>query len=110
MGEIAEVRVNGAAVGVRWMRGQRLDVTEALRAGKNDIEVLVTNTLINRVSGLEESPPVPESLVPHYGKGLTSLKTNMQRLSNFKPLPLSGLLGPVRILAGKEVEIPLNGA
>ena len=110
MGEIAEVRVNGATVGVRWMRGQRLDVTEALRAGMNDIEVLVTNTLINRVSGLEESPPVPESLVPHYGKGLTSLKTNMQRLSNFKPLPLSGLLGPVRILAGKEVEIPLNGA
>jgi hypothetical protein len=67
VGDVAEVTLNGQAVGVAWMQPYHLDVSGAVRNGTNHFEVLVTNTLINYVSGLKTLPDVPEELVPHYG-------------------------------------------
>ena len=105
VGNVAEVRINGKNVGTCWIRGQTLDATKALRPGRNSMEVLVTNTLINRVSHFKEAPPVPDSLVPHYGKGLSPPQPGVM---GFKPLPASGLIGPVMIRALKEVSIALE--
>ncbi len=49
--EIAEVRVNGRDAGERVWAPYRLDVTDALRAGENTLEVVVTNTQANSIEG-----------------------------------------------------------
>ncbi|MFH1744461.1 MAG: glycosyl hydrolase [bacterium] len=105
VGNIAEVQLNGTPIGVSWMRGQKLDITKAVHAGKNNMVILVTNTLINRVSHFKEPPPVPESLVPHFGSGKTGISADQRGPIGFKPLPASGLLGPVKIYALKRVKV-----
>ena len=105
VGNVAEVELNGRRVGVRWMRGQRLEVTGVAVAGSNILVVDVTNTLINRVSGLEELPPVPEHLRSRYGGDRTGAKSPSRRLLGYDPLPVSGLLGPVEIRASKRIAV-----
>jgi hypothetical protein len=111
VGDVAEVNLNGQPVGVAWMRPYQLNVTEAIRAGTNHLEVLVTNTLINYVSGLAKLPEVPEELVPHYGKtaSIYTLGTKAweNHEKNFLPLPPSGLMGPARIVPRRKVVLEL---
>lgn len=107
VGNIAEVELNGKKVGVAWMRGQKLDVTIQLRAGQNRLVVWVTNTLINQVTGFKAPRPIPQDLVSHFGKAKTSYSSRYNRILKFKPLPFSGLLGPVQIIPFKKVKIPL---
>ncbi|HQO35660.1 MAG TPA: glycosyl hydrolase, partial [bacterium] len=104
VGNVAEVELNGMPVGIQWMRGQRLNVTDALKPGSNRMTAQVTNTLINRISNLKEPPPVPEDLVPHFGQGGRSV---LGMPIGFRPLPASGLMGPVTINAVKEMAIPI---
>ena len=104
VGNVAEVKLNGINVGTTWMRGQTLDITAAARAGNNKLTVLVTNTLINRVAGFKEPPPVPDELVPHYGSGTTAYSSGFRGPIGFKPLPASGLMGPVKISVLKKMK------
>ena len=110
VGNIAEVTLNGRALGVAWMQPYQLDVTGALRGGANHLEILVTNTLVNYVSGLHKLPDVPAELLPHYGLTVNiytqGAKVNQQELG-FHPLPPSGLMGPVQILPRRQVLLPL---
>jgi hypothetical protein len=87
---IAEVELNGTSAGIVWMRGQTLEVTGILCAGTNTMTVLVTNTLINRISGISD----PDRLGGHNWYS-----------QHFNSLPASGLLGPVRIVAKKTVNL-----
>ncbi len=105
VGDIADVELNGIKAGVRWMRGQSLDITGAARPGRNSLAVEVTNTLINRVSGLKELPPVPEQLRSRYGDDLRLKTSSSRRLIGYTPLPNSGLLGPVTIRPSKLIEV-----
>ncbi|MBN1349159.1 hypothetical protein JXJ21_07110 [candidate division KSB1 bacterium] len=108
VGNIAEVTLNGIAAGTAWMRAQKLDITGAAQTGNNTLKVLVTNTLINRVSGLKVLPPVPDELVPRFGVDNTPISSLGRSAVGFKPLPASGLLGPVKILAFKKIEIAVK--
>ncbi len=105
VGNVAEVSLNDQAAGVVWMRGQELNITRLVREGVNRLEVQVTNTLINRVSGLTGPPPVPEELRDRLGKGVNDTPQAMARLIGFEPLPRSGLLGPVMIHPLKHAEV-----
>ena len=105
VGNVAEVELNGRRVGVRWMRGQLLEATGVVAAGPNTLVVNVTNTLINRVSGLEELPPLPEHLRSRYGGDRIGAKSPSRRLLGYDPLPVSGLLGPVEIRASKRIAV-----
>jgi hypothetical protein len=105
VGNIAEVELNGQTVGVCWMRGQSLDISNVVNVGSNHLKILVTNTLINRVAGLKEMPPVPEHLQPHFGQGLHDKSPLGRTIIGFEPLPRSGLMGPVKIQALREVRI-----
>jgi hypothetical protein len=88
------------------MRPYRLNVTSAAREGANHLVVLVTNTLINRVSGFKEAPAVPEELVPHYGSAVTDYARASENPEiGFEPLSLAGLMGPVTIVPAKRVTI-----
>jgi hypothetical protein len=54
LGSVTEVKVNGKSAGYIWHQPWELDVTDALRANDNDIEVIVIGTLKN-------------TLGPHHG-------------------------------------------
>ncbi len=101
--EVAEVILNGNNIGTVWMKGQNLNITKAVQKGENELIVLVTNTLINQVSAYKEIVPVPEELVPEFGTAQASGR--LPREFGFKPLPASGLIGPVKIVPGKKVQI-----
>ncbi len=105
VGNVAEVRVNGKAAGTVWMRGQTLNMTSLAVEGTNQLVVSVTNTLINRVSGLKEFPPVPEELRERLGRGVHDDNSPAHALLGYSPLPRSGLLGPVEIRAYKRVTL-----
>ena len=104
VGNIAEVEINGVPVGTIWLRGQTLDVTDAVRSGPNVLVIRVTNTGINRVAGWDEPPPVPAEIAALYGRDITHWRPPEL---DFEPLPASGLLGPVKITVLKNVKVDL---
>ena len=83
---IASVRLNGKDLGIVWTPPFRVDITNALRTGKNAIEIDVINTWRNRLVGDRDLPQE---------KRYT--KTNITILPEWQLLD-SGLLGPVQIL------------
>jgi len=101
VGDVAEIELNGKKAGVVWMWPYRFDITNAVHAGKNKLVVLVTNQLVNYVSGLKEAPDVPVELQPHLGKSdpLIYKQSNIaKRDMSQTDLPPSGLMGPVKIV------------
>lgn len=48
---IAEVVVNGKNLGVLWKRPFRVDITDALKDGNNELEIRVSNLWVNRLIG-----------------------------------------------------------
>jgi hypothetical protein len=84
--ELADVRVNGKSLGTLWTPPYRVDVTEALVAGPNRIELAVTNLWVNRLIGdaQPDAEKVTFTVSPPY------LPT--------APLRPSGLIGPVRVI------------
>ena len=84
---LAEVFVNGRSLGVLWKHPYRIDLTDALKVGANDLEIRVTNLWPNRMIG-DKQPG--------------AAKITFATLDPYKPeSPLleSGLLGPVRLLS-----------
>ena len=68
---LAGVRLNGKELGVVWKPPFRVEVTEALVSGKNQLEVRVTNLWPNRLIGDEQEPDdcvwSPEEVWPGIG-------------------------------------------
>ena len=102
---VAEIIINDKNAGTVWMRGQKTGITKLIKQGENKLVVCVTNTLINRVSGMKEISPVPENLVPRFGTARSQNPGVLPREFGFEPLPASGLLGPVRIIPSKNVTV-----
>ncbi len=84
--DIAEVSVNGKAVGTLWKAPYRVDISGALHAGANQVEIKVTNLWVNRLIG-DAQPDAKQ----HY----TTVPTPAYRAD--APLLPSGLIGPVRL-------------
>ncbi len=103
LGNMAEVELNGIPCGFAWMAPYKIDVGKALKPGRNELIIKVTNTLINYVASLDEVPPVPEELKDRFG-GTNPLLSHERAYRNppreFKTsdLPPSGLMGPVMIM------------
>jgi hypothetical protein len=101
VGDIAEVELNGQSLGVAWMSPYKLDISHAVHPGKNKLVVLVTNQLVNYVSGLKEAPDVPVELQGRLGKANPEIykQSNIaKRDMSETDLPPSGLIGPVQIV------------
>lgn len=83
--EVAQVSVNGKDVGMVWHAPYRVDLSGAVKAGKNHIEVRVANLWINRLIGDKQpgAKPVTFTTLPTYRADA--------------PLRASGLIGPVVI-------------
>jgi alpha-L-rhamnosidase len=85
--EVAEVTVNGRNLGIAWKQPNRIDITPAIRAGENQLEIAVANLWNNRIVGDLKNPDLPPVA-----------NTNIKNKFNAKsPLLPSGLLGPVTL-------------
>jgi hypothetical protein len=89
---LAEVELNGQPVGTAWTAPYRLDITEAVRRGDNQLRIRVTNTWANRLIGDAGLPAEQRR---------TSLTTAPAPAAT-KPLLPAGLLGPVVISTATE--------
>ena len=74
VGETARVYVNGKLVGDRVTAPYSYDITDYVREGENELVVIVSNTLANRVK---------------------------DHFSTYMQIPPSGLLGPVKLLTAE---------
>lgn len=84
--ELARVRLNGQSLGILWKAPYRVEVSDALQDGENQLEIEVANLWPNRMIG-DAARPEAERLT-------------WSSFEPFKPtdkLLVSGLLGPVRL-------------
>lgn len=81
--EVAQVSVNGKVVGTAWHAPYRVDLSGAVHAGVNNVEVKVANLWINRLIGDQQSgaQKITFTALPTYRADA--------------PLRPSGLIGPV---------------
>lgn len=84
---LCEVSLNGKSLGILWNYPFRVEITDALQAGDNQLQVKVVNLWPNRIIG-DASLPESERFT----------RTNIVKLTAETPLEPSGLIGPVSIL------------
>jgi hypothetical protein len=96
VGNVAEVSVNGRTSGIAWSPPYRVDITDALKSGRNRIAVKVANTWQNRIVG-DLQPGAAKIASTNAPAGIFALLE--KRLKPDTPLTPSGLLGPVRLIA-----------
>jgi hypothetical protein len=117
---LATVTVNGQTLGVVWTAPWRIEISRALKAGDNDIEIAVANVWANRLIGDEQEPAdliweqgdpdfhsgqflkaFPDWFLKHEkrpSKGRYTF-TTWNYFTKDSALTPSGLIGPVRILS-----------
>jgi len=113
----ARVRLNGQDLGVVWTAPWRVDISAVVRGKANSLEIEVTNVWANRLIGDEQEPvdcawngPAlkewPDWLLkgkprPSTGRYCFTTWNYFTKDSSLVP---SGLLGPVKIVTGKQTE------
>lgn len=116
---MAEVIINGKNMGILWKPPYRLDITDFAKPDKNTIEIAVTNLWPNRLIGdaVKASDVVYgtagniKELPQWYKDGKDMPKserstfTTWKHFSGDEALLESGLMGPVKILTSKRIEI-----
>jgi hypothetical protein len=98
--EAAQIFVNGKLAGVVWHPPYRVDVTQFVHPGANELRIMVGNTAISALAG--EPQPDYRLLWDRYGKLFEP-----QDMQNLHPLP-SGMLGPVKLIESEPVRPELN--
>jgi len=123
---IAEVSVNGKPLGILWKPPFRVGIADAIKPGKNILEIKVTNLWPNRLIGDEKLHPdpsldyaggktsrslVPLKSIPAWVKagGKSPVGRTTFAVVKFHdgddPLLPSGLLGPVTVQTAIGIEI-----
>lgn len=128
MHDIAQVRVNGEAAGVIWYPPYQSDITELLKAGDNELEIVVTDNWANQLIGDEQEPrdfevgdsvdwgsgsfgcqlkSYPDWFVKGEARPAQGRKafTTWYYFTKDSPLQPAGLVGPVRLVIQSESEL-----
>ena len=114
---IARVRLNGKDCGIVWKPPYRIDISSAIRKGKNSLEVDVVNTWVNRLIGDEQLPLDSDwkdwEILDHWPEWFLNNEprpsgrftfTSCRHYNKDSKLTLSGLLGPVKLLVFNEMD------
>ncbi|MGZ5566490.1 MAG: glycosyl hydrolase, partial [Limisphaerales bacterium] len=109
---MADVKLNGKDLGILWKPPYRVDVTDALKIGPNDLEIKVVNLWINRQIGdeslAEDCDRNSNGTLKKWPDWVNEEKpspTGRFTFSSWKlwhkdePLAESGLIGPVTVRA-----------
>ena len=112
---MAQVFLNGKDCGIVWKAPYRVDISEALKPGENELDIKVVNTWVNRMIGDEQLPLDAnwknwETLREWPDWFLEGRKsptgrytfTTGRHYQKNSPLQRSGLLGPVRIMTSGD--------
>jgi hypothetical protein len=101
VGDIAEVSINGTKVGTLWKPPYQIDVTGALRAGANPLQISVTNEWSNRIAGDAVAVARGGTRVLSGGGGRSGFGGGGARggRGGGGNLATSGLLGPITIIS-----------
>jgi hypothetical protein len=89
--DLAEVSLNGRALGVLWKPPFRVDVTGALKPGENRLEIKVTNEWTNRLIG-DRAAPADKKVLAAGGPAGPGPPPALNE---------SGLLGPVTVITAR---------
>ena len=68
VGEVAQVKVNGIDCGLAWAPPYRVEITDALRNGANEIEIIVYNTAANALAADEHIIRLAAESEARYGR------------------------------------------
>ncbi len=100
---VGEVILNGQSLGIVWKPPYRIEITKAVKAGQNRLEIEITNTWANRLVGDAQLPPDQR-----YCR--TNITFSGTPGKSWKEIPLrkSGLLGPVELVPAIEKTITLT--
>lgn len=110
--DMARVRLNGVDLGVVWTAPWRVDITDDLRKGNNELDIEVVNRWPNRLIGDERRPDdgIKDGKWPEWLlKGLPRTSgrytfTTYRHYTKDSPLLPSGLLGPVRVVRAQNAK------
>ncbi len=86
--DIAEIRLNGKILDTLWTDPYRIDVTEILKPGTNQLEIKITNEWTNRLYGDQQ-----------VGDDKKVLDAFIRKFGGEWSLEESGLIGPVRLIS-----------
>ncbi len=82
---LAEIFINGVSIATLWKKPFKVDITDALKMGKNTLEIKVVNSWVNRLIG--DAQPNAKKIT----------FTTMPFFQATSPTEESGLLGPVLV-------------
>jgi hypothetical protein len=104
--DIARVKLNGKDLGVVWCAPWRVNITDAVKANGNMLEIEVANRWPNRLLGDQQAPDRDVRTVQWEcgfleGKEYKTGRYTFTTGSGPGKLLPSGLLGPVRILVNQ---------
>lgn len=101
VGVIAQVKINGVSLGEFWSFPMLINITDAIRLGKNQLEIVVTNTWRNRLIGDKK---YPESFPDAHNQKHFATETSTDiGIDGSEELMKSGLIGPVKLKVSKLV-------
>ncbi len=120
---VAEVKINGKPVAISWMPPFKLDITNFLIEGDNQLEIAITNQWSNSLIGDERYPPnddgyklegfrptgnMTEWYVNNESRpaGKRTTFTTAPFYKENDPLMSSGLVGPVHIEFSRVITYP----
>jgi hypothetical protein len=108
--DMCRIRLNGQDMGILWAAPWRVEITDAVKAKGNKLEIEVVNRWVNRLTG-DQQPEDKDVRTLKWESGMLSGKSypagryTYTTKNPYKPetklLP-SGLIGPVRILEVEE--------
>ncbi|MDO5571212.1 MAG: glycosyl hydrolase [Bacteroidales bacterium] len=90
---MAKVKINGQYAGGVWTEPYRLDISNFVKTGENDVEIEVVNTWVNRIVGDLRLP-----------EDQRKIWMTVQQWNAETPLEPSGLVGPVVIESIKYID------
>ncbi len=101
--DIADINVNGQPLGILWKPPFRVDITSAVKAGKNELLIEIANQWSNRLVGDSQLPE--EKRYTH-----TNITYSIMYKRTWEKTPLqeSGLLGPVRIHPARTILLNIS--